>query len=311
MRGAASEAVTGAAPPGAGHAADRPLGTHTRTGPDPPALLRWGLVLVLAMTTLLPFATLVVTSLARGWFWPDLLPPDWSGEAWRELARGFGFGGGGGPGTGAGAGSRMARATLHSLVLAAGTGVLAVGVALPAARAMARLRGWRRHLAAGCAFLPVAAPPLAVGVGLQVSLLGAGLGGTLPGVMVAHLVPSAGYVSLFLLGIFAVRDDRLEEEARTLGASAGQTFLLVTLPSLRRPMVEGFVLGFLVSWAQVPLTLVVGQGVVPALPLEVLSLVQAGQDARAAAGALLLVVPPLLVMAAAGVALRGRTVVVA
>ncbi len=275
----------------------------------PPAGLRVVLLCVLAVTTLLPFATLVVTSLARGWFWPDLLPPVWSGEVWHELARGFGVGTGEAPGRGAG--GRMARATLSSLLLAAGTGALAVAVALPAARAMARLQGWRRHLAAGCAFLPVAAPPLAVGVGLQAGLLSVGLGGTLPGVMVAHLVPAAGYVSLFLLGILAVRDDRLEEEARTLGATRSQTLLLVTLPSLRRPLVEGFVLGFLVSWAQVPLTLVVGQGVVPALPLEVLSLVQAGQDARAAAGALLLVMPPLGVMALAGIALRGRTVVVA
>lgn len=274
----------------------------------PPAGLRLLLFGVLALTTLLPFATLVVTSLARGWFWPDLVPPTWSLQVWEELVRGFGVGS---EDAGRGAGGRMAQATLSSVLLAVGTGVLAVAVALPAARAMARLRGWRRHLAAGCAFLPVAAPPLAVGVGLQVSLLTVGLGGTLPGVMLAHLVPAAGYVSLFLLGLFAVRDDRLEEEARTLGASPLQTLLLVTLPSLRRPLIEGFVLGFLVSWAQVPLTLVVGQGVVPALPLEVLSLVQAGQDARASAGALLLVMPPLGVMALAGIALRGRTVVVA
>jgi ABC-type spermidine/putrescine transport system permease subunit II len=54
----------------------------------------------------------------------------------------------------------------------------------------------------------------------------------------------------------------------------------------------------------VPLTLLVGQGVVPALPVEVFAYVQSGQDALAATGAVLLVVPPLLAMAAAGVAVR-------
>jgi putative spermidine/putrescine transport system permease protein len=275
--------------PRAGSRAEGPLaGT--------PRALRWVLFGVLVLTTLLPFGVLVVTSVARGWFWPDLLPPVISGDAWAELFRG---------------GGRLAPATLTSVVLALSTGILAVIVALPAGRAMARLRGWRRHLAAGAAFLPVAAPPLAVGVGLQYSFLVAGLGGTLPGVLLAHLVPAAGYVSLFFLGVFAVHDDRLEVEARTLGASPLQALLHVTLPALRRPLLEGFVLGFLVSWAQVPLTLLVGQGVVPALPLEVLSYVQAGQDARAATGALLLVVPPLLVMALAGFALRDRPVVVA
>jgi len=258
--------------------------------------LRWVLFGVLFLTTLLPFGVLVVTSVARSWFWPDLLPPTVSGDAWTELLRG---------------GGRLAPATATSLLLGLSTGALAVAMAFPAGRAMARLRGWRRHLAAGAAFLPVAAPPLAVGVGLQYSFLVAGLGGTLPGVLLAHLVPAAGYVSLFFLGVFAVHDDRLEVEARTLGATPAQALFHVTLPALRRPLLEGFVLGFLVSWAQVPLTLLVGQGVVPALPLEVLSYVQAGQDARAATGAILLVIPPLLVMGLAGFALRDRPVVVA
>jgi len=258
--------------------------------------LRWGLFAILAFTTLLPFAVLVAASLGRGWFWPDLLPPDFTLDNWAALLGGRG---------------RLGPAALSSFGLAVGTGILAVAVAFPAGRAMARLGGWRRHLAAGAAFLPVAAPPLAVGVGLQYSFLSVGLGGTHAGVLLAHLVPAAGYVSLFFLGIFAVHDDRLEVEARSLGATPRQTLVHVTLPALRRPLIEGFVLGFLVSWAQVPLTLLVGQGVVPALPLEVLSLVQAGQDARAATGALLLVVPPLGVMALAGFALRDRAVVVA
>jgi putative spermidine/putrescine transport system permease protein len=150
-----------------------------------------------------------------------------------------------------------------------------------------------------------------LGVGLQFSFLWAGLGGTHLGVLLAHLIPAAGYVSLFFLGIFSVHDDRLETEARTLGATPQQTLMRVTLPVFRRPLVEGFVLGFLVSWAQVPLTLLIGQGRVPALPLEVLSYLQAGQDALAATGALLLVIPPLLLMGMAGALLRGRSVVVA
>jgi ABC-type spermidine/putrescine transport system permease subunit II len=117
-------------------------------------------------------------------------------------------------------------------------------------------------------------------------------------------------VSLFFLGIFSVHDDRLEAEARTLGATPWQTLTRITLPVFRRPLLEGFVLGFLVSWAQVPLTLLIGQGVVPALPLEVLSYLQAGQDPRAATGALLLVLPPLLLMGMVGALLRGRSVVV-
>jgi putative spermidine/putrescine transport system permease protein len=261
------------------------------------ALLRWLLFGALALGTLLPFAVLILVSFSGGWFWPELIPSRLTGEHWQAWFEGRG---------------RLGEALWGSVILALGTGLLSVLVGLPAGRAMARLRGWRRPLAAGAAFLPVAAPPLALGVGLQVTLLSLGLGGTHTGVLLAHLVPAGAYVSLFLLGIFAVRDERPELEARTLGATPLQTFLHITLPSLRRPLGEGFALGFLVSWAQLPLTLLIGQGVVATLPMEVLSLVRAGQDARAATGAILLVIPPLALLALIRwLAPSGRTVVVA
>jgi putative spermidine/putrescine transport system permease protein len=260
-------------------------------------MARWILLGLLTLTTGLPFLTLVITSLSHGWFWPDLLPPSFTLTHWQTLVDG--------------SPTRLLPALRSSLALAAVTGLLAAAIAFPMGRAMARLSGWQRFVAAGCAFLPVAVPPLVLGVGLQFSFLWAGLGGTHTGVLLAHMIPAAGYVSLFFLGIFSVHDDRLEAEARTLGADRWQTLIRVTLPVFRRPLVEGFVLGFLVSWAQVPLTLLIGQGRVPALPLEVLSYLQAGQDAPAATGALLLIVPPLLLMGMAGALLRGRSVVVA
>lgn len=256
------------------------------------ATVRRLVFLLLAALALLPLAALVLTSLGAGWFWPALLPPRVDTAPWAALLGGDA------------AGRRLADATATSVALATGTGLLASILALPIGRALARLRGWRRALGGAAAFLPVAAPPLAVAVGLQYSFLRLGLGGEMLGVLLAHVVPALGYASLFFLGVFAVYDEQVEEEARTLGAGRLQTFARVTAPLLQRPLVEAFVLGFLVSWAQVPLTLVIGQGLVSTLAVEVLGFVQAGQDRLAATGAVLLVVPPLLMMAAAGLAIR-------
>lgn len=248
---------------------------------------------LLLLSAATPLLLLLAWSGAREWFWPALLPQGWSPERWAAL-----------PGGGSGEGGRLWRAAGGSLTLGVGTGILASLLGLPIGRALAELRGWRRGVGAAAAFLPVAAPPLAVAVGLQYSLLRAGLGGTLAGVMIAHLVPALGYASLFYLGVFSAFDARVEEVARTLGARRSQVLSRITLPLLRRPMIEAFVLGFLVSWAQVPLTLVVGQGVVSTLAVEILAYVRAGQDPLAATGALLLVLPPLGMMAAAGLAIR-------
>ena len=72
----------------------------------------------------------------------------------------------------------------------------------------------------------------------------------------------------------------------------------MTLPAVAPVLAVAALLGFLVSWAQVATTLVIGGGRVRTLPLEVIAYLQAGQDRYAAAGALLLAIPALLMLGA-------------
>ncbi len=239
------------------------------------------LLALLALLALGPLALLVLTSVAGRWLYPSLLPEQTTLESWRSLLES----------------GRLAIAGGTSLLLAAGTAGLSVALGLPLGRALARLTGWRRQLGAAAAFLPVAAPPIALATGLQVSLLTFGLGGTHAGVILAHTVPALGYIGLYFLGVFLLLDPRIEDEARSLGATRAQTWRRVLAPMLRRPITEAFALGFLVSWAQVPLTLLIGGGAVRTLPVEVLAYVRAGQDRYAATGALLLIVPAAVAIA--------------
>lgn len=252
------------------------------------------LVGVLILSAALPFGMLAIGSVAGDWRWPVLIPGDIEADAWAATLA---------------SGARLRSALLHSVALAILTGVIGTGLALPVGRAIVGLRGWRRHFGAALAFLPVAVPPIALGAGLQLTFLTLGLGGTLPGVMLAHLIPTTGYLSLFFMGVFSVWDARAEEEARTLGATRSQVFMRVTLPMLRPALAASAALGFLVSWAQVPLTLLVGRGQVPTLPLEVFAYVHAGQDRFVATGAILLALPPLLALGAARLAVREVEVV--
>lgn len=248
-----------------------------------PGVLRSLLAAGLVLAAIVPFALFLLVSLGHGWFYPAVWPAALDAESWRMLV---------------GGGRRLTRAALTSVALGAGTGLLGTAVALPVGRALAGLRGWQRHLGAGAAFLPVAAPPIALATGLHLTFLTLGLAGSFTGVLLAHLVPAAGYLALYFLGIFTVWDARAEEEARSLGATPLQVLVHVTLPLLRPALATALALGFLISWAQVPLTLLIGGGLVPTLPVETFAYVQAGQDRYAATGALLLVVPPLLAMAA-------------
>jgi putative spermidine/putrescine transport system permease protein len=251
-------------------------------GTSPPARpLRVAALVALAVFSIGPLLLLAVQSLAFGWRWPVLWPETLRLDAWR-----------------AGVSGALGHAAWTSAWLAAAATATAVLLALPIARAMATLpRPWS-HVAAALVFLPVAAPPIALGAGLQVVALQLGVAGSGVGVWLAHCVPAVGYATLLLTGVFTTRDARDEEAARTLGASARQRWWFVLLPQLRPALAEAASVAFLVSWAQVALTLVIGAGAVRTLPIEVLSLVRAGQETDAATGALLLVLPPLGVLAA-------------
>jgi putative spermidine/putrescine transport system permease protein len=235
---------------------------------------RWWL-LALAVWTLTPLAVLVLRAMSSAWHYPQLVPtiaPDWP-----TLTE---------------SGARLASALETSLALALATGIVATGLGFTIARTIARAAGAPRHLALAAALFTVIAPPLALGVGLHVAILGLGLGGTLAGVFLAHLVPATGYLTLFAIGLFSRFELSLEDEARTLGASRWQVLARVLVPLLRPRLGEGLVLGGLVSWGQLALTLLVGGGVVRTLPVELLSLVQSGNDQLGAWAALLLSVPP-------------------
>ncbi len=251
-------------------------------------------LLALALSALSPLLVLLWRASARDWFWPTLVPGTLSLDAWRALlAPGAGLGGA--LGTSAG--------------LAIACGVLACVIGLPVGRALSGLRGRGRHVGAALVFLPVAAPPVALGVGIQVLMIHLGLAGTAPGVLAAHLVPAVGYLALYFLGVFTSYDARVEEAARTLGAGRARTFWLVTVPIIRRPILEAVGLGFLVSWAQVPLTLLVGGGAVRTLPVELLAFIDAGQDQYAAAAAIVLTVPALAAVSLFVLAARRTSVV--
>jgi putative spermidine/putrescine transport system permease protein len=239
-------------------------------------------IVLLALSALVPLVLLAIWSVGNRWFFPALMPPAFTTDSWRAILTG-----------------RLGAAAAVSGLVALATAVLGCGLAMPVGHAMARLIGWRRHLAFVLAFLPVAAPPIALGLGLQYAFATLGVSGTIVGVIAAHGAVATGFLAIYFAAVFTALDPRMEDEARSLGATPLQVWTRITIPIVRRQIGDALALGFLVSWAQVPLTLVIGGGIVRTLPLEVYDYLRSGETRYAATGALLLTVPPILALLAA------------
>jgi putative spermidine/putrescine transport system permease protein len=236
----------------------------------------------LAVLYAAPFALLVVRAAADVWRYPAILPQ-------RLGTRGVGYllsaSGGAWP------------ALRNSLLVALVTTALALVLAWPASRVLARGTPRVRAGLLVLVVLPLLVPPLAVGHGLNAWLLRWGLADSLAGLVAAHLVYVLPYVALLLAAGFTGRIVRLEEAAATLGATRASRLLHVTVPAAAPALAFALLVGFLVSWSQYGTSLAVAGGT-PLLPLVLVPFTQHDPQI-ASALALLFLGPPLLALAAA------------
>ncbi len=247
--------------------------------------------LALAGFLVLPLLPLVAWSVARGWRFPALMPDQVSAQAWTFALS-----------SQAGVLASFATTTL----IATATTLLALLVGLPAGRALGLYRFRGRGLVLLLLLAPALLPGIAVVFGLHGILLRLGLAGTMPGVILAHLIPVLPYMTLVMTAVFARFDPAFEQQARSLGATPLQTFRSVTLPAIMPGLMIACLFAFLVSWSQYLLTLAVGAGRVQTLPLLLFSFASAGRNDITAAIALLYILPGLLILAVTARRITGR-----
>lgn len=253
--------------------------------------LRTLAALALAGWLVLPVLPLAVWSVAQGWRFPDLFPAETTTAAWvyalspqSGVLQSFGI----------------------TTLIAAVTTLIAALIGLPAGRALGLHRFRGRNLVFLLLLAPAIVPGIAVVFGLHGILLRLGLAGTIPGVILAHLVPVLPYMTLVLAAVFSRFDPAFEQQARSLGATPWQAFRTVTLPAILPGLMTAALFSFLVSWSQYLLTLAVGGGRVQTLPLVLFSFVSAGRNDLAAAMALLYILPGVLILAVTARRITGR-----
>jgi putative spermidine/putrescine transport system permease protein len=235
-----------------------------------------------------PLVLFLVYAFSERWFFPQPFPSEWTVAPFSRLFND----------------ARTLRALTESLIIALSVSLLSLVVGFSAGRVLG-LRNFRgRQLAWLIFFLPTVIPPLAIGMGLNILFLKIGLAGSLPGVILAHLIPTLPYTIFILIGVFARFDENYELQALVLGASRLHVLVKVTLPLIAPSLVVAALFAFLISWSQYLLTLLIGSGQIITLPILLFSAAAGGNPATIGALALIFVAPPVLVIAATGRAIH-------
>ena len=239
--------------------------------------------LVLALWGL-PVAVLALFSVSRAYFFPQVLPEDWSLRAWRLLL---------------GTDSEVWGALAASTLIGVAVVVVALSVSIPAGRALGLSNFRGKRLVELALISPLLAPPMAVGMGLDLAFIRLRLSGSHWGVVLVHLIPAIPYAVLIVAAAFANFDPGGEGQARTLGATRWKAFQYVTFPAIAPSLAAAGLLVLLVSWSQYVLTLLIGGGTVVTLPILLFSTASGGDTAMTSALSLIYIAPVLALLAVA------------
>lgn len=240
---------------------------------------RWVVVVGIVVGVLLPFIPLVVWSFSHRWYFPALVPTEWSMRAWNYVFS---------------ASSQVPKALGYSTAVALVVTLLSILIGIPAGRAMGLYRFRGKTLVEFLILAPTIVPAIAVAMGIHVAFIKYGLADTLLGVILVHLIPVTPYMVMIMSSVFANYDPEYEEQARTLGAGPIQTFIHVTFPAILPGVIVGGLFSFIISWSQYILTLLIGGGRVITLPLLVFSFAGSGDNPITAALSVVFIAPAVI-----------------
>lgn len=234
---------------------------------------------ILVLWFLLPLVPIALWAISNRWSFPDSFPRTWGFDGFRSALD-------------AGGVDAFIRSTLLALAVAA------IATPLGALAAHALVRGAVRFptVVTGILLAPLALPPFAVALGLDVLVLRSHVPSTVA-VIALLTVAAVPYTTYLMRVAFGAYDIGYEEEARTLGASPALILRRIRIPLLAPALAGAALLAFLVAWSDYVITLLIGGGRLVTVPILVASFAAGtGNDSVVAALSVAAVVPPLVLV---------------
>ncbi|MBY8978084.1 ABC transporter permease [Rhodobacteraceae bacterium NNCM2] len=144
------------------------------------------------------------------------------------------------------------------------------------------------------AMTPMILPPVVGALAMYRLWVRLDLYDTLPGVILAHSIIALPYVVTTVSTSLALLDPRLEQAARSLGASPWRAAIDVLLPNIRGGVIAGAIFAFIISWDEIVVTLFISTRAVYTLPRRMWDGIRENVDPTVAAVAVVLMAITML-----------------
>jgi len=233
------------------------------------------LILLLLVFLLIfgPMMSLFIWSVAIRWYWPSTLPQEVGLDYWRQVL-----------------------GLQTSLAIGVIVVCIAMLIAIPAGYALAKYKIPFGAVVMFLFLMPNAFPQQPIFVNLLRIFTRVGLAGTLPGVILVHILVGMVFGVWITSATFRAIPAYLEEAARSVGASKARAFFRITLPLAAPGLLASAVFVFITSLDEFTGTFFIGLPFINTLPMTLYS--SSGYNMQfASVIAIILLIPSILFMA--------------
>lgn len=192
----------------------------------------------------------------------------------------------------------------NSFLVAGLTTVLATGLGTMAALGLVRGRVPLRALVTAVFLTPMIVPAIVTAVAVYGLYATLRLTGTVAGMVLAHTVLALPFVIVNVSAVLQGMDWRIEQAARSLGASPLRAFWLVTLPLVRPGILAGALFAFITSFDELVVALFISGIEAVTLPVQMWSGIRFEINPTVAAVSTMLIAMSALVFAVVSIARR-------
>ncbi len=242
--------------------------------------LPWLFLAGLAVFILGPLLSLILWAFAGQWFYPALLPDEFSLKWWPVVF-----------------GNRSVVASIkNSLVTAPVVTLLSAVICLPAAYAFARFEFPARRALLLSFLTANSFPKIGLYISIATLFYRLHLMTTYWGVVLIQLVGTLLFMIWIPAGTFRGINRSLEEAARDVGASGLRTFFQITLPIAMPGLLVAGLFAFLAAFDEAQGTLIVGSPNYITMPVMMYTLVLNYPQPVGAVFSILLTLPSLVLL---------------
>jgi putative spermidine/putrescine transport system permease protein len=250
----------------------------SRSGALARSFVSFVIMAVLAAFIIGPLFVLFMWSIAVQWFWPNILPMEFT-MRWYRWAIDV---------------PSVFRSLQMSLLVAVTVTMTTTIVAVPAAFAIARFSFPGRGVVRTLFSLPLLVPYISLGVGIASVFYTLNFAGSFWAVVLAHMIATLPFGVMIVSTAVEELSPEIEEAGLACGANRTVVFFRITLPQLVPALLAQAVYVFMLSMDEFTLTLLVSSPETATLPVQMYAAMGEGYLQISSALAMLLLAPSIL-----------------